>query len=65
MRAKAKETLEKMIHEFSLVESRSNMLEKYQWFSLASGIKDDQLTLELMREIFKEKHGLLHGERVS
>lgn len=57
MRAKAKETLKKMIYEFSLLESKSSMLENYQWFSLASGIKDDQLTLELMREIFKEKHG--------
>lgn len=57
MRAKAKETLIKMIHEFSLVESRSSMLESYQWFSLASGIKNDSLTLELMQEIFSEKHG--------
>lgn len=57
MREKAKETLKKMIHEFSLVESKSSMLEGYQWFSLASGIKDEQLTLELMQEIFNEKHG--------
>lgn len=57
MRAKQKEILSKMIEEFSLLESQHSMLEDYQWFSLASGIKDDQLTLELMREIFKEKRG--------
>lgn len=57
MRAKQKEILAKMIDEFSLLESRHSMLEDYRWFSLASGIKDDQLTLELMLEIFNEKRG--------
>ena len=43
-----------MINEFYLVMTKEEMLEKYKWFSIASGIKDDKLTLVLMKRAFKE-----------
>lgn len=56
MHTNEKNTLEKMIREFSLVDSEKRMIEKYQWFSLASGIRDEDLTLKLMLQIFAERH---------
>ncbi|MGG7057574.1 hypothetical protein ACQPUZ_04680 [Clostridium tertium] len=43
-----------MIHEFINVMSREEMIKKYKWFSLASGIHDDELTLKLIKQTFKE-----------
>ena len=56
MHTREKNTLEKMIREFGLVESEKRMIEKYQWFALASGIRDEDLTLKLMLQIFAERH---------
>ena len=54
-REKAKHLKRKMIQESSKVDSPKSMLEKYKWFSLASSVKNDELTLELMKEIFQER----------
>lgn len=54
-REKAKHLIGKMIQESSKVDSPKSMLEKYKWFSLASSVKNDELTLELMKEIFQER----------
>jgi hypothetical protein len=49
-----KQILGKMVYEFENVMSKKTMIEKYKWFSLASGIKDDGKTLKLLKEIIKE-----------
>lgn len=46
--------LGKMIYEFENVMSKKEMLEKYKWFSIASGIKDENETLILMKKLIKE-----------
>jgi hypothetical protein len=53
-RETAKVLISNMMNEFSLVMSTKKMLESYKWFSLASSVKDDELTLELMKEAIKE-----------
>lgn len=40
--------------QFNSLMSSDEMLKKYQWFSIASAIHDEALTLELMKEIIKE-----------
>lgn len=50
-REKQKETLKSMVEQFDMVMSKEKMLKEYQWFSLASGIRDDSLVLELLQEI--------------
>lgn len=50
-REQQKNILVKMVKEFDNIMSRKKMLEKFEWFSLASGIKNDTLTLELLKEI--------------
>ena len=39
----------------TLIKSPQQMLDNYEWYSLASGIKDDELTKKLMIEIIDEK----------
>lgn len=46
--------LGKMIYELENVMSKDGMLSKYKWFSLASGIKNDNETLRLMKKLIKE-----------
>lgn len=46
--------LGKMIYEFENVMSKKEMLEKYKWFSMASGINNDDETLRLMKKLIKE-----------
>ena len=48
------ERISKMIYEFINVMSREEMIQKYKWFSLASGIHDAELTLKLLKQAFKE-----------
>ena len=50
-REKHKETLKGMVYQFDMTMSKKKMLENYQWFSLASGIRNDSLVLELLQEI--------------
>lgn len=45
------ETIRKMVNEFSLVQTKDQMLDNYKWFSLASSIDDEELTLKLLREV--------------
>lgn len=45
------EIIKNMVNEFKLVMSKEKMLESYEWFSLASGINDDNLTLEILNII--------------
>lgn len=45
------ETIRKMVNEFSLVQTKEQMLDNYKWFSLASSIDDEELTLKLLREV--------------
>ena len=49
-----KKILGKMIYEFENVMSKKEMLEKYKWFSMASGINNDDETLRLMKKLIKE-----------
>lgn len=53
-RETAKILISNMMNEFSSVMNTKKMLERYKWFSLASSVKDDELTLELMKEAIKE-----------
>lgn len=46
--------LGKMIYEFENVMSKKEMLEKYKWFSVASGIKNDNEVLKIMKKLIKE-----------
>lgn len=46
--------LGKMIYEFENVMSKKEMLEKYKWFSMASGIKNDNEVLKIMKKLIKE-----------
>ncbi len=50
-----KVALSNLMYSMTLVQSTQKMLEKYQWYSLASGIKDDELTRKLMIEIIDER----------
>ena len=43
-----------IIYEFINVMSREEMIKKYKWFSFAFGIHDDELTLKLLKQAFKE-----------
>lgn len=45
------ETIRRMVNEFSLVQTKEQMLDNYKWFSLASSIDDEELTLKLLREV--------------
>lgn len=45
------ETIRKMVNTFSLVQTKEQMLDNYKWFSLASSIDDEELTLKLLREV--------------
>lgn len=47
-------TISNIINEFHLVMTREEMIEKYKWFSLASGIKKDEYVLGLIKQAFKE-----------
>lgn len=51
IRKQQKTILERMVNEFDMTMSKKKMLENYQWFSLASGIRNDSLVLELLKEI--------------
>lgn len=53
-RETAKVLISNMMNEFSSVMNTKKMLERYKWFSLASSVKDDELTLELMKEAIEE-----------
>lgn len=44
----------KMIYELENVTSKDEMLSKYKWFSLASGIKNDNEVLKIMKKLIKE-----------
>lgn len=43
------ERINKLVHEFSNIMSKEEMLAKYKWFDRASGIHDEQLTVSLLR----------------
>lgn len=43
------ETINKLVHEFSSVMSKEEMLDKYKWFDKASGIHNEQTTLALLQ----------------
>ena len=45
------EILKGLIHEFKYVETKEQALANYQWYSLASGIKDDEKVLKIMQDI--------------
>lgn len=45
------EKIKGMIDEFRLVETKEQALANYQWYSLASGIKDDEKVLKIMQDI--------------
>ena len=45
------EILKGLIHEFKYVETKEQALENYKWYSLASGIKDDEKVLKIMQDI--------------
>ena len=45
------EKIKGMIDEFRLVETKEQALENYKWYSLASGIKDDEKVLKIMQDI--------------
>ena len=45
------EILRGLIHEFKYVETKEQALENYKWYSLASGIKDDEKVLKIMQDI--------------
>lgn len=49
-----KKNLSNTMYQFSEIQGSKEMLEKYKWYSLASGIRDEVLTLKLMKEIIKE-----------
>ena len=53
--------LSKMICEFENVISKKEMLEKYKWFSLASGIKNEDETLRLLKKLIKENNYRYNG----
>lgn len=53
-REQLKIDLSNTMHQFILIKSSREMLDNYKWFSLASAIHDEELTLELMKEIIKE-----------
>lgn len=53
-REQAKKDISNTMYQFTSIENTKEMLNKYKWFSLASGVKDENLTLELMKEIIKE-----------
>lgn len=50
----AKKNLSNTMYQFTVIQSREEMLERYKWYSLASAIKNEELTLKLMKEILKE-----------
>ena len=43
------EVINKLVHEFSSVMSKEEMLDRYKWFDKASGVHDEQTTLALLR----------------
>lgn len=43
------ERINKLVHEFSNIMSKEEMLAKYKWFDRAGGIHDEQLTVSLLR----------------
>ena len=45
------EKIKGMIDEFRLVETKEQALANSQWYSLASGIKDDEKVLKIMQDI--------------
>lgn len=53
-RQKAKIIIENMVREFDTTMTHQNMLDSYKWFNLASGIEDELLTLELIKEVYEE-----------
>lgn len=53
-RDSAKALISNTMWQFNETSSTKKMLEQYKWFSLASGVKDEDLTLDLMKEIIKE-----------
>lgn len=50
-----KVALSNLMNSMTLIKSPQQMLDNYEWYSLASGIKDDELTKKLMIEIIDEK----------
>lgn len=51
---KQKVDLAKTMWQFSSLKSFDEMIINYKWYSLASGIKDEERTLRLMKEIKRE-----------
>lgn len=50
-----KVALSNLMNSMTLIKSPQQMLDNYEWYSLASGVKDDELTKKLMIEIIDEK----------
>ena len=50
----AKKNLSNTMYQFSGIQTREEMLGKYKWYSFASAIKNEELTLKLMKEILRE-----------
>lgn len=44
------------MYQFIGMKSVEEMIKNYKWFSIASGIKNEEETLKLMKEIVKENY---------
>lgn len=49
--------LSKMVKAYRCADSNKQVLNKYKWYSLASGIRNDELTRELLKEILQDARG--------
>lgn len=49
-----KESLAIMMYQFENIKTIDEMIKNYKWFSIASGIKDSEKTLKLMKKIRRE-----------
>lgn len=48
--------LAKTMYQFIGIKPVEGMIKNYKWFSIASGIKSEEETLKLMKEIVKENY---------
>lgn len=49
-----KEDLAITMYQFENIKTIDEMIKNYKWFSIASGIKNSEKTLKLMKEIKRE-----------
>ncbi len=61
-----KEELALLMYSLDMTRTYEEMLNNYEWFSLACGIRDEEKTLKLMKEILKEGlYGIIKDLRVE